>query len=76
MAHSDGDAGEPVGSERADDSVASSAADPQLRTFLIADIRGYTRFTQTRGDEAAAMHAAKRSLRMMPPAHGRLNNPT
>ena len=26
----------------------------EVRTFLIADIRGYTRFTQERGDEAAA----------------------
>ena len=24
-----------------------------LRTFLIADVRGYTRFTQEHGDEAA-----------------------
>lgn len=24
-----------------------------VRTFLIADVRGYTRFTQERGDEAA-----------------------
>lgn len=30
-----------------------------VRTFLIADIRGYTRFTQERGDEAAAQLAAK-----------------
>lgn len=27
---------------------------PHVRTFLIADIRGYTEFTQRRGDEAAA----------------------
>jgi class 3 adenylate cyclase/streptogramin lyase len=31
----------------------------QIRTFLIADIRGYTLFTQERGDEAAAKLAAK-----------------
>src|SRR5437763_1412833 len=30
-----------------------------LRTFLIADVRGYTYFTQTRGDEAAARLAAR-----------------
>jgi class 3 adenylate cyclase len=30
-----------------------------IQTFLIADIRGYTRFTQDRGDEAAADLAAK-----------------
>lgn len=29
-------------------------AETGLRTFLIADIRGYTRFTRERGDEAAA----------------------
>jgi class 3 adenylate cyclase len=29
-----------------------------LRTFLIADIRGYTRYTQTFGDDAAAQLAA------------------
>ena len=28
--------------------------DAQIRTFLIADVRGYTVFTQERGDEAAA----------------------
>ncbi len=26
----------------------------ELRTFLIADVRGYTRFTVEHGDEAAA----------------------
>ena len=31
----------------------------EVRTFLIADVRGYTRFTQTRGDEAAAALAAR-----------------
>ena len=30
-----------------------------IRTFLIADVRGYTLFTQTRGDEAAAKLAAR-----------------
>src|SRR4051812_41894975 len=30
-----------------------------VRTFLIADVRGYTRFTQTRGDEAAGELAAR-----------------
>ena len=28
---------------------------PVVRTFLIADVRGYTRFTQEHGDEAAAL---------------------
>jgi class 3 adenylate cyclase len=32
---------------------------PLARSFLIADVRGYTRFTQTRGDEAAAELAAQ-----------------
>ncbi len=31
----------------------------ELRTFLIADVRGYTRFTQERGDEAAARLVAR-----------------
>ena len=30
-----------------------------VRTFLIADVRGYTRFTQEHGDEAAAQLAAR-----------------
>jgi len=33
--------------------------DAQIRTFLIADVRGYTLFTQERGDEVAAKLAAK-----------------
>lgn len=32
---------------------SGSPASAELRTFLFADIRGYTRFTQERGDEAA-----------------------
>lgn len=32
---------------------------PEVLTFLFADVRGYTRFTQERGDEAAARLAAK-----------------
>jgi peptide/nickel transport system substrate-binding protein len=32
----------------------ASSAPGELRTFLIADVRGYTLFTQQRGDEAAA----------------------
>jgi YVTN family beta-propeller protein len=31
----------------------------QIRTFLIADVRGYTRFTQERGDEAAGALAGR-----------------
>ena len=36
-----------------------AAHDAQIRTFLIADVRGYTLFTQERGDEAAGKLAAK-----------------
>ena len=32
----------------------AGAAEAPVRTFLIADVRGYTVFTQERGDEAAA----------------------
>ena len=35
-------------------SERAGADDAQIRTFLIADVRGYTVFTQERGDEAAA----------------------
>ena len=34
-------------------------ASAELLSFLIADIRGYTSFTQSRGDEAAAELAGK-----------------
>jgi WD40 repeat protein/class 3 adenylate cyclase len=33
--------------------------DVHIRTFLIADVRGYTHFTQERGDEAAATLASR-----------------
>jgi class 3 adenylate cyclase len=33
--------------------------EPEIRAFLIADVRGYTSFTQDRGDEAAARLAAR-----------------
>lgn len=32
----------------------SSLPGPTVRTFLIADVRGYTRFSSEHGDEAAA----------------------
>src|SRR5438128_10435135 len=38
---------------------ALSAGTSDLRTFLIADVRAYTRFTQEHGDEAAAQLAAR-----------------
>jgi YVTN family beta-propeller protein len=34
-------------------------AEPELLTFLIADVRGYTRFTQDHGDEEGAKVAAR-----------------
>ena len=37
----------------------TTSGQAQIRTFLIADVRGYTLFTQERGDEAAAKLAAK-----------------
>jgi class 3 adenylate cyclase len=39
-------------------SIASDTPS-ELLTFLIADVRGYTRFTQERGDEAAARLVSK-----------------
>jgi peptide/nickel transport system substrate-binding protein len=42
------------------EAAAAPAGDPsELLTFLFADIRGYTRFTQQYGDEAAAKLTAK-----------------
>src|SRR3954454_9658951 len=57
-----------VGSEMDEGDVAATpesdapiddAADAELRTFLIADVRGYTSFTQREGDEKAAKLAGK-----------------
>src|SRR5918994_2085294 len=39
--------------------AGTATEDAQIRTFLIADVRGYTVFTQERGDEAAAELAMK-----------------
>jgi class 3 adenylate cyclase len=35
------------------------ASEASIRTFLIADVRGYTSFTAERGDEAAAKLASR-----------------
>ena len=43
----------------ADKVGASGGEATEIRTFLIADVRGYTLFTQERGDEAAAKLAMK-----------------
>src|ERR671910_2648974 len=40
-------------------SKGAGTDDTHIRTFLIADVRGYTLFTQERGDEAAGKLAAK-----------------
>jgi YVTN family beta-propeller protein len=45
-----------VGERDADE---AGVARPGIKTFLIADVRGYTLFTQQRGDEAAAKLAAR-----------------
>jgi class 3 adenylate cyclase len=37
----------------------SGEGDTDVRTFLIADVRGYTRFTEEYGDEEAARLSAK-----------------
>ena len=39
--------------------VAGERIDVHIRTFLIADVRGWTTFTQQRGDETAAKLASK-----------------
>jgi hypothetical protein len=43
----------PVGGASSDD------APTEIKTFLIADVRGYTLFTQERGDEAAGKLAKR-----------------
>jgi YVTN family beta-propeller protein len=48
-----------AGTKRPDDQTDNTTDDVQIRTFLIADVRGYTLFTQERGDEAAAKLAEK-----------------
>ncbi len=40
-------------------SLEPATKEARIQTFLIADVRGYTLFTQQRGDEAAAKLAAK-----------------
>lgn len=58
------------GSEASDDALPAGAPEPEpasstppsateLRTFLIADIRGYTTYTREHGDEAGAALAAR-----------------
>src|SRR5919204_4545759 len=40
-------------------SETAELAPPRVLTFLIADVRGYTRFTEEHGDEAAARLAGE-----------------
>src|SRR5687767_2330680 len=47
-----GDEGPPPATAR--DAAPGPPAEAELRTFLIADIRGYTKFTETHGADAAA----------------------
>jgi class 3 adenylate cyclase len=54
MADEDGRTGPDAGS-----TGASSPGETELRTFLIADIRGYTTYTREQGDEAGAALAAR-----------------
>jgi len=50
----------PTGAERdAPSENAAQSAGTQVRAFVIADIRGYTSFTQERGDEEAGRLAAR-----------------
>ena len=42
-----------------DDLTAAVEAGAVVRTFLIADVRGYTSFTQAHGDEEAGRLAAR-----------------
>ena len=45
--------------DRPDGAASSDDATTEIKTFLIADIRGYTLFTQERGDEAAGKLAKR-----------------
>lgn len=42
-----------------DAAVSAAAPETELRTFLIADIRGYTTYTREHGDEAGAILASR-----------------
>src|SRR5256885_6245305 len=46
-----------VGDERSNDAPAGEAT--SVRTFLIADLRGYTRYSDEHGDEAASALARR-----------------
>jgi ABC-type oligopeptide transport system substrate-binding subunit/class 3 adenylate cyclase/tRNA A-37 threonylcarbamoyl transferase component Bud32 len=48
-----------IGDAGAGEIASPSARVTQLRTFLISDVRGYTKYTQEHGDEAAAELASQ-----------------
>ena len=49
-----------MGVELRDEETGEPPGGPAgIKTFLVADVRGYTTFTQERGDEAAAELAAR-----------------
>ena len=47
-----------IGPGEGDQAANPGSNVPAIRTFLIADVRGYTRFTQEHGDEEAGRLAA------------------
>jgi class 3 adenylate cyclase len=47
-----------IGPGEGDQEAKGGTHVPAIRTFLIADVRGYTRFTQEHGDEEAGRLAA------------------
>lgn len=54
--------------------VRDTERDPaaeEIKTFLVADVRGYTAFTQERGDEAAAVLAARFAAIVREPVEAR-----
>jgi non-specific serine/threonine protein kinase len=54
-----GQARQPAATGAAASGVPPAGAPSEVRAFLIADVRGYTRFTREQGDEAAARLAAR-----------------
>jgi class 3 adenylate cyclase len=48
-----------TGTDAGAGAIMGDAAEPVERTFLIADVRGYTSFTRERGDAEAARLATR-----------------
>lgn len=55
----DTDSGDPVAGRQPSPVAPESGAGAEVRTFLIADVRGYTSFTAAHGDEAAGRLAGR-----------------